>query len=203
MPPISSTDKETRHALRRRLRKCRAELSATDAADASAAAAKRLVQSPEFGRARRIAGYLAVRGEMDPRAALEAAHKNGKHLHLPRITEETRLVFAVWRPGDALVENRYGIPEPRSGAAAVAPEALDLVIVPLLAFDTAGARIGSGAGYYDRSFAFRRSAASPLLAGFAYAFQECPQLPSAEWDVPLDLVVTERGIKRFGARSGT
>ncbi|MGH8273494.1 MAG: 5-formyltetrahydrofolate cyclo-ligase [Gammaproteobacteria bacterium] len=201
MPLISPTNTQPRSALRRKLRERRAGLAPDAAAAASAAAVERLTRSPEFDRAQRIAGYVAVRGEIDPSAALETAHRQGKTIYLPRIAEEIRLSFEPWRPGDTLHENRFSIPEPRAGIGAIAPEALDLVIVPLLAFDATGTRIGSGAGYYDRSFAFRHTAALPLLAGFAYALQECPQLPCAEWDVPLDLVVTEQGIARFSERS--
>jgi len=72
------------------------------------------------------------------------------------------------------------------------------VLVPLVAFDDAGNRLGMGAGYYDRSFAFRRAAPSPpLLVGVGYEFQRVPALAAQPWDVPLDAVLTERGLQRF------
>ncbi|MGH8271477.1 MAG: 5-formyltetrahydrofolate cyclo-ligase, partial [Gammaproteobacteria bacterium] len=122
-----------------------------------------------------------------------------KAVYLPRIAEDFRLHFARWRPGDPLCENRYGIPEPQAARELAAPDTFDLVIVPLLGFDGTGARLGSGAGYYDRAFEFKREArhARPRLAGYAYALQECAAIGSAVWDVPLDLVVTERGVTRF------
>lgn len=201
MPLISTPKRSSRAELRRALRARRAQLDSGEAAQASAAAARILVQSPEFARAQRIAGYAAVRGEADPSGALEAAEANGKAIYLPRVTNHKGLVFEPWHLGAAMRNNRFGIPEPEPGNRSAAADTLDLVIVPLVAFDATGTRIGSGAGYYDRAFAFRRAAPRPLLAGFAYAFQECPTLPRAAWDVPLDLIVTECGTQRFSARS--
>ncbi|MGH8161353.1 MAG: 5-formyltetrahydrofolate cyclo-ligase [Gammaproteobacteria bacterium] len=185
--------------MRQTLRDRRASLPSDRATRSSAAAAELLVQTAEFVQAQRIAGYIAVRGEADPHAALKTALADDKAIYLPRITEHTGLVFQPWHPGATLCNNRFGIPEPEASEPAVPADTLDLVIVPLVAFDAEGTRIGSGAGYYDRAFAFRRTTARPLLAGFAYAFQECPHLPRADWDVPLDLVVTEHGIQRFSA----
>ncbi len=197
MPPISTPVRNSLTGLRRALRDRRASLSLDQVARASAAATEWLVRIPEFMQAQRIAGYAAVRGETDPRAALEVAEANGKAIYLPRVTANKGLDFEPWHPDATMRNNRFGIPEPEPGGAGVAADTLDFVIVPLVAFDATGTRIGNGAGYYDRAFAFRRTPGQPLLAGFAYAFQECPRLPRAEWDVPLDLAVTERGVQRF------
>ena len=104
------------------------------------------------------------------------------------------LRFAPWRPGDALATNRYGIPEPDvSAASLLAPDALLLAVLPLVAFDATGTRLGMGGGWYDRSFAFRRTAgAPPWLVGAGFAAQQLPSLARAAWDVPLDAVCTER-----------
>ncbi len=202
MPLISSPPDtaDPRRALRARLRERCADISADEAAGAVAAASAWLTNSSEFAHANRIAGYTAVRGELDPLIVLEAALDSGKTVYLPRIVEDFRLSFERWRPGDPMRKNRYGIPEPQTSGDPAAADALDLVIVPLLGFDRTGARLGSGAGYYDRTFDFKRKAHSspPLLAGYAYALQECEAIAAAAWDVPLDLVVTERGVMRFG-----
>lgn len=166
-----------------------------EAAVAARAACARLAAEPEFRSARRIAGYIAVRGELDPRAALEVASAAGKTVCLPRVLTDGKLGFLPWSPGTPLRNNRYGIPEPDlPDGRILQPAELDLVIVPLVAFDRSGARLGTGAGYYDRSFDFKRTArkAAPVLAGFGYAFQECEKLYVAEWDVPLDFIVTDR-----------
>src|SRR5690606_2494135 len=114
------------------------------------------------------------------------------------VQDDRTLRFGPWRAGDPLLQNRYGIPEPDlSPDACLAAADLDLVLLPLTAFDRRGNRLGSGAGYYDRSFAFlagRPRPARPLLVGIGYAFQESAALDPAAWDVPLDYVATEREL---------
>ena len=94
--------------------------------------------------------------------------------------------------------NRYGIPEPQCPRDELVEAAeIELVLIPLLAFDRRGHRLGSGAGYYDRSFAFLREVerpALPLLVGVAYAFQEVESIAPEAWDVPLDFVATEHEL---------
>ena len=106
--------------------------------------------------------------------------------------------MSPWLPGQELVANRFGIPEPEHNPAnEVDPRALDLVLVPLLAFDRRGHRLGSGGGWYYRSFAFLKTQtrpASTLLVGVGYADQEVPALTAEAHDVALDYVVTEREL---------
>jgi 5-formyltetrahydrofolate cyclo-ligase len=201
MPLIEAQAHKARGELRRALRERRLGLAPETIEAASAAAARHLVASPEFAGAQSVAGYVAVRGEADPRTVLEAASAHGKSVYLPCVRQNDRLVFARWRPGELLRAGRFGIPEPAPGREAFAAKALDVVIVPLLGFDAAGNRIGSGAGYYDRGFAFKleSAAATTVLVGFAYAWQQCSAIAAQAWDVALDLVVTEHGITRFTA----
>jgi len=94
--------------------------------------------------------------------------------------------------------NRYGIPEPECAPAAlITAEQVDVVLLPLVAFHRAGHRLGMGAGYYDRSFAFLRSRArpaSPVLVGIGYSFQEVAAMPALDHDVPLDFIATEKEL---------
>ncbi|MGH8427102.1 MAG: 5-formyltetrahydrofolate cyclo-ligase [Gammaproteobacteria bacterium] len=202
--PVPETDPKL--MLRACLRERRIRLSAGEAAGAAEAASAWLTSSAEFRCAKRIAGYVAVRGELDPRLALETALAAGKEVFLPRVADDGALHFLPWRAQTPLQPNRFGIPEPVANETLRAPPpTLDLVIAPLLGFDRSGVRLGTGAGFYDRCFAFklRSREMPPRLAGFAHAFQECATLVAADWDVPLDLVVTERGVTRFdpaGAR---
>ena len=142
-----------------------------------------------------VAGYWATGGEL-PLHALLAPPPPFVYC-LPCLMPDKSLRFAPWRSGDALVQNRYGIPEPDVVLASTLGAAeLAVVLVPLLAFDRSGTRLGAGGGYYDRSFASLRSAPRdrrPLLVGIGYGFQEVQHLPRAPWDVPLDLVLTEQG----------
>ena len=143
-----------------------------------------------------VAGYWAVRGEMPLHGVL--ARSDGAFIYcLPCIEPGSRLSFAPWRTGDPVEANCFGIPEPTlETTSRLSPEDLAVVLVPLLGFDQRGNRLGSGAGYYDRSFAFRRhpSSTRPLLVGVGYAAQERSALDAADWDVPLDAVVTELGV---------
>ena len=103
------------------------------------------------------------------------------------------MIFVRWREGERLLPNRFGIPEPVTLRGSVAPWRLDLVLTPLVAFDTAGNRLGMGGGYYDRAFARRhqqRWPRRPVLCGLAHRFQQVDLLPASVWDVPLKRVFT-------------
>lgn len=151
-----------------------------------------------FRHSRHTAFYQACHGEADPAPLLAAARAGGRHCYLPRLHEQ-QLQFLRVEAGETLRPNRFGIAEPAwDPLRLIANTDLDLVLLPLVAFDAAGSRLGMGGGYYDRSFAFRRQAGGrPWLIGLAYAFQEVPQLHRADWDVPLDGVLTELGLRLF------
>jgi len=195
--PSSSHLERARHVLRRELLARRNAMS--DGEAQAAAAARHLAASPAFRSAARLAGYVALGGELDPAPLIEIACAAGKAVYLPRVLDAQHMEFTRWRPGERLHENRFGIPEPASDPTQVlAPEMLDLVLVPLLGFDSRGNRLGFGAGYYDRAFAFKQAKSTrPLLCGYAYAWQETPLLETADWDVALDAVATEQGMTHF------
>ena len=190
--PATATDPQ-RALLRATLRERRLALPPPARIAAAEALAARLRQLPALAGAGRVAGYWAVRGEM-PLHALFSPTPNFTYC-LPCLAPGNQLHFARWQPGDPLVQNRYGIPEPDPAPhARWLPADLDVVLVPLLGFDRQGTRLGAGGGYYDRSFAFLRSVprpARPLLIGVGYDFQEVDVLLPAPWDVSMDLVVTD------------
>lgn len=142
-----------------------------------------------------VSGYWAVDGEV-PLLALLSGPRDFVYC-LPVVQPGKRLRFAPWRPGDPLLQNRFGIPEPDLDPASMLdPDALDHVLLPLLGFDGRGHRLGTGGGYYDRSFAFRLgNQQAPRLIGVGYACQEVDRLAAADWDVPVDLIVTEAGLR--------
>ncbi|MDX1434376.1 MAG: 5-formyltetrahydrofolate cyclo-ligase, partial [Gammaproteobacteria bacterium] len=153
-----------------------------------------------FSRVQRVACYVANDGEMDLTPALARLWRAGKHVYLPALHGDA-LWFLPATPDSPMQRNRFGIPEPAAGAdTRVAPFALDLVLMPLVAFDGAGNRLGMGGGFYDRTFAYlarRRHWRKPRLIGVAYGFQRVPSLPARPWDVTLEGVLTERGLERF------
>jgi 5-formyltetrahydrofolate cyclo-ligase len=187
-----------REELRARLRAQRERLTPAERIAAAGGVAATLEQLPEFIVDARVAGYWAVGGELPLHVALAALTARGQTYHLPVLADGRTLRFAPWRQGIALQPNRYGIPEPQCDPAAVlAPATLDLVLVPLIAFDRRGHRLGTGGGFYDRSFAFLNGVtrpAQPVLVGIGYSFQEVPTLPEQAWDIQMDFVATEREL---------
>jgi 5-formyltetrahydrofolate cyclo-ligase len=192
---------ETTRDLRRRLRAQRSALGAPARMAAAEAVATHFRENPDLlGHPGYVAGYWAMGGEV-PLHALQMRLFPGQAWCLPILPETSPgpLAFAPWRQGDPLVTNRYGIPEPDVSPSSRLPaEEMHVVLVPLVAFDDAGNRVGMGAGYYDRTFDFRRaSARHPWLVGVGYGFQRVPALEAQPWDVPLDAVLTEHGLQRF------
>jgi len=106
--------------------------------------------------------------------------------------EAPRLQFRIWNPTIPLVRNFFGIEEP-GGGDVVPPRDLDLVLLPLVAWDERGHRLGMGAGYYDRALAPVAACSRPLRVGVAYGLQQADRLPADPWDVRLHEVITENG----------
>jgi 5-formyltetrahydrofolate cyclo-ligase len=204
--PINRSGLSTRsglRALRAELRAARRQLSVTQQRRAAYSVSRHLARDPVYQRAERLGIYLANDGEVDPSALLFSGGKTPKNLYLPLLSdalrswEPTRLLFQPFDPANStLIKNRYGIDEPAYAPATVMPAAmLDIVLLPLVGFDLEGNRLGMGKGYYDRTFAASRTRwRRPKLLGIAHGLQEVAQLPRAAWDVPLDGIVTERGL---------
>lgn len=183
-----------RDALRRELRARRRAIPAAERIAAADALAARLRALPFLPAAGYTAGYWAMDGEIGLHS-WQLQLPAGLVYCLPVLAGDDTLRFAPWRPGDGLVTNRYGIPEPdvdpRSGLRA---EEMALVLVPLVGFDARGHRLGMGGGWYDRTLAFRmHRPAPPRLVGVGFAAQRLDTpLDAQPWDVPLDAVCTER-----------
>jgi 5-formyltetrahydrofolate cyclo-ligase len=151
-----------------------------------------------YRRAHRIALYLAFDGEPNLARLIAAAHKQGKELYVPSLRGNT-MSFVRLLPNGALGRNFFGIPEPPRGGR-IDARRLDLILTPLVAFDSRGTRIGVGRGYYDRCFNFllrRQTWLRPKLTGIAYSFQHAPQLDRQPWDVPLWAIATEKSAQIF------
>jgi 5-formyltetrahydrofolate cyclo-ligase len=147
----------------------------------------------------RIALYAALPEELDSTPLIELARARGCRLYLPRIDRHSlgRKMQFVAMDGRHR-SNRLGIAEPE-GSQIIGARWLDVVFLPLVGFDSRGVRLGTGGGYYDRAFAFRRWRKvwhTPQLVGLAYSFQQLEVIIPAAHDVLLDAVVTEKGVIR-------
>jgi len=191
---------ESAPPIRARMRAQRAALPAAERIEAARGLAARLEALPEFLTDQRVAGYWAGDGELPLAMVLPPLMARGQQFHLPVVTgpRATPLRFAPWRPGAAIVQNRFGIPEPEVAPELMLPgDRLELVLLPLVAFDRRGWRLGMGGGYYDATFAFLREGErprEPLLVGIGYAFQEVERLDAGAHDVRLDFICTEREL---------
>lgn len=133
---------------------------------------------------------LAFDGEVDLMPTMQAL-KQQHRLYLPRLKSDTTLDFLFWRENADMKVNVLGIPEP-TGEQVISIAELDLVLMPLVAVDLQGNRLGMGAGYYDKSLA--QASRRPYLIGVAHHCQQVESLPVDPWDIPLDALVTEQGM---------
>ena len=181
-----------RDPLRRELRARRRELPAAQRIAAADALAARLLDLPFAPERGYVAGYWAMDGEIALHA-WQLKLPRGCVYCLPVLAEEDTLRFAPWRPGDALVTNRFGIPEPDvEQASALSASEMAFVAMPLVGFDAHATRLGMGGGWYDRSFGFRReSPAPPWLVGVGFESQRVDALAAQDWDVRPDAICTE------------
>jgi len=142
-----------------------------------------------------VSAYFAIGDEADPAPLLGILRKKGHRIVLPRVLGRGKpLDFHLYEESASLVPGGFGLSEPSASWPKVAPEVL---IVPLLAFDAKGRRIGYGAGFYDRTLAQLRASGEVMAVGFAFAEQEFDDLPHDERDERLDWLVTQHGARRF------
>ncbi|HEY2035004.1 MAG TPA: 5-formyltetrahydrofolate cyclo-ligase [Rhizomicrobium sp.] len=148
-----------------------------------------------------VGGYIAIGDEADPHILLKKLILQNCTLAFPRVdVRDEPLVFHRWMPGQNLQRGTYGIPEPSKDWPLAYPK---ILLVPLLAFDRNGHRLGYGGGYYDRTLDFLRANSTVRAIGVAYAEQEVDELPREAHDHPLDAVITENGVREFHHTKGT
>ena len=183
---------------RKRLRAARAALPPAARRAAERAIARHLEHSGLIAPGSRIAGYAALGSEIGCAPALRLAEQRHCRIYLPRITHFRKRQMRFVAVTGRWLRNRYGIAEPQ-GAAYAPLRSLHVILVPLVGVDARGNRLGMGAGFYDRALgrlhvgAWRR----PRLVGIAHSCQQVAQLQAQPHDVPLDALVTERGIVFF------
>jgi 5-formyltetrahydrofolate cyclo-ligase len=139
-----------------------------------------------------ISGFMPLKSEINPLPLMQKLAAAGARLALPAIAGRGKpLIMRAWEYGAPLDRGQWGIREPKPEAPEVEP---DILLVPLLAFDRAGYRLGYGAGYYDMTIHRLRALKSVTAVGIAFAAQEVPKIPTTPRDERLDLVLTEREV---------
>lgn len=179
---------QAKQELRKRMRGLRRVMPEAACAARSLAICERLSGLPAFERAAVVVGYAAFRKEADPSAALRSAERAGKRVGLVRIDDGGGLALHAYAQGDPLEDNAFGIAEPQANAPRIAHADVDLVIVPALAVDARGHRIGYGHGYYDRLLPALTRA---FKVAIAYDFQLLAEAPDTHGDAAVDCVVTD------------
>jgi 5-formyltetrahydrofolate cyclo-ligase len=190
------TETELRHrakeALRLRMLAVREALPEVARDARSAAITKRLFALGEMERATTILAFASIRNEVRTRTSVEAAWAAGKRVALPRVVGD-QLQLHLVDAETVLVDGSFSVPEPPAEAARVRPEEVDFALVPALAVDPRGYRIGYGRGFYDRLIPRLDRACTCALA---YDFQLISEVPELPFDVTVDLVVTDERVIR-------
>ncbi len=200
VPPLDSpAGALARRQLRADLAARRRSIPPSDRAHAARLVARHADRIFRLRAQARVAVYAALPEELDAAPLIALARARGCRIFLPRIDRRrrSRAMQFIEMAGPLRV-NRLGIAEPRSGAA-LGARWLDVVFLPIVGFDPRGVRLGTGGGYYDRAFAFRRQRRAwrgPVLVGLAYSFQQLERIATAPHDVLMDAVVTEKGVTR-------
>lgn len=186
---IMHDTRQSKPDLRRLMRQRRQALSEDDRAQAALSLTQHALALEAWQGASKIALYLANDAEADPSLLAKALRHAGKTPFLPVIQQDNSLRFAPWVESSELRDNRFGIPEPQTPA--IRAEELDIIVLPLVAWDIQGNRLGMGGGFYDRSLS---GAYDVLKVGLAYELQRVETLPTEPWDIRLNFVATEAAL---------
>ncbi|MFF6995716.1 5-formyltetrahydrofolate cyclo-ligase [Streptomyces sp. NPDC008313] len=203
MNDIGPGPESAKKTLRRSLAAVRGELTADDVREAAAALAARALGLPELAHARTVAAYVSVGSEPGTLALLDALHARGVRVLLPALMPDNDLDWGAYTGPDSLVRVQHGgrmaLFEP--AGERLGPEAVlgaDAVLLPGLAVDTRGMRLGRGGGSYDRVLArLERAGARPALVVLLYGTEVVERVPEEPHDLPVHAVVTPSGIRRF------
>lgn len=173
----------------------RAGISADYRLEAAKKAAKLFSQHPLFIKSENISCYAAIPEEFDTDPLIQEIWRANKKCYLPVLEEGRILNFALFNEGDTREKNQFSILEPNNTCRKIPPENLDLVILPLIAFDLAGNRLGTGGGYFDSTFAYVNESTRKKqhLIGLGYTLQQAHEFKSDPWDIAVEGVFTEEG----------
>ncbi len=180
--------------IRKRIVAVRRALPAEARASRAKSIAQHVLELPEVQTAHVVLSYVAYRGEADPRPITDELARRGTVIALPRVEwpDET-LAFREMRPGSDLEESGLGFLQPPESARVIAAHEIDVVLVPTVAADERGFRIGSGKGFYDRALP---SMTRAVRVALLYDFQLVPEVPNTEFDVPVHVIATDASAQR-------
>lgn len=194
---INGMDKSL-NQLRQQIKLQRQKLSAQQRQPFNHTICQQLQQLAIYQQASNVGLYFSVNGEVDTTDIWHLNHQLKKTSLFPVLSEHqhTPMTYYPCAPGDNTQLNRFNITEPSDHHLPTPSQAIDLVVVPLVAFDHHCHRIGMGAGYYDRTFSYKLQSPEkkPWLVGVAYGFQQVDHIAPQAWDIPLDLIITEHQI---------
>ena len=185
-----------RQQIRAQIRRQRQALSPLQQQQAAHQVAELALTFPPLAQAKKVALFLSFDGELNTRPLIASLWQRGQQVYLPVLHpfSEGQLLFIRYLPDTPLVRNRFGIPEPELNVTELAPlSTLDMILVPLVAFDAQGQRLGMGGGFYDRTLQHWRQQ-GVLPAGLAHCCQQVPALPTEQWDIPLPVIITPEKI---------
>jgi 5-formyltetrahydrofolate cyclo-ligase len=196
-PDATDTKNTPIAAIRQQIRTQRQNLSAETQQQHSQALCQNIIRQQSYRNSTHVACYLANDGEIDPYPLIEHAWFAGKKVYLPVLSPiKNSLYFAPYEENTRFRNNRFNIAEPICRPSDwLKASQLDLLLLPLVAFDDSGNRVGMGGGFYDRTLAYlqnRRYWRKPALLGLAHELQKVEKLESRSWDIPLDYIVTEK-----------
>ncbi|MCC8365578.1 5-formyltetrahydrofolate cyclo-ligase [Xenorhabdus sp. PB61.4] len=188
-----------RKSIRQDIRQLRKNLSPEQQLRFALQAAERVMEHPKILQAKKIALYLSFDGELDTRPLIQQLWQQNKQVYLPVLHPFSRnhLLFLRYQPDTPLIRNQFRIEEPPLDIRQVLPVSeLDIMFIPLVAFDRSGQRLGMGGGFYDRTLAkWQQQNFYPI--GLAHNFQLVDSLPSASWDIPLPEIITPEKTWRW------
>jgi 5-formyltetrahydrofolate cyclo-ligase len=190
---------QQKNLLRKEIRKQRRQLTPLQQRNASLRLIKNLKRFKLLIRGKHIALYLGNDGEICPKALLSEIRSWGKKAYLPVIhpLKTDKIVFCEVHESTRFIKNRFNISEPEfKSSRHIGNQFLSTVLLPLVAFDCSGNRMGMGGGFYDRAFAYKHRSRrnKPRLLGLAHELQRQVSLPTNDWDVGLDAIVTDRNL---------
>jgi 5-formyltetrahydrofolate cyclo-ligase len=192
---VDENIEDAKAALRLEAHAARSALSQAQRSEAAATVAQLFFEDIALRSSDVVAAYWRIRDELDCQPILVRLMDSNQTVVLPVVVgAEQPLELRVWEQGASLYEAGFGTLAPSELAPQTEP---DIVIMPLLGFDSQGTRLGYGGGYYDRTLAHMNK--TPKLIGLAFAAQELDSIPRDSHDVPLDAIITEAGVRHFGA----